>query len=100
MTYLAVLAGSAPAGAPPGTASSLFLIMVGVGLLCGRAVIATDYRRAASRLYAKAMRTQRNKSARIYGGPPAGPSYLRVIGLFQILGGTSVAAVGVYFLSR
>ncbi|MFF4799732.1 hypothetical protein ACFY1U_15135 [Streptomyces sp. NPDC001351] len=98
--YIADLAGSAPTGAPPSTASATFLILVGVGLLCGGIVIATDYKRAASRLYAKAMSAQRNKPARIYGGPTAGPLNLRVIGLFQSLGGTGVAAVGVYFLSR
>ncbi|MEU2420469.1 hypothetical protein ABZ619_05330 [Streptomyces sp. NPDC007851] len=100
MTYIADLDGSAPASAPPSTASAVFLILVGVGLLCGGTVIATDYKRATSRLYAKAMSTQRNKPAHIYGGSPARPSYLRVIGLFQILAGTGVAAAGVYFLSR
>lgn len=100
VTYIANLAGSASASAPPSTASAIFLILVGVGLLCGGTVIATDYKKAASRLYAAAMSTQRNKPARIYGGPPAGPPYLKVIGLFQILGGTGLAAVGVHFLSR
>ncbi|WP_145968991.1 hypothetical protein [Streptomyces hyaluromycini] len=94
------LAGSAPASASTGTAGAVFLILVGVGLLCRGTVIATDYKKAASRLYAKATSTQRNKAARVYGGPPAGPSYLRVIGFFQILGGTGVAAAGVYCLSR
>lgn len=100
VTYAVDFAGSAPASAPPGTAGAVFLILVGVGLLCGGTVVATDYKKVASRLYSKAMSTQRNKPARIYGGPPAGPSSLRVIGLFQVLGGTGVAAVGVYFLSR
>lgn len=36
-------------------------------------VIATDYKRAASRFYAKAMSTQRSRSPRIYGSPPARP---------------------------
>ncbi|MFI5878836.1 hypothetical protein [Streptomyces sp. NPDC051554] len=97
---IADLAGSAPASARPSTAGAVFFLLVGVGLLCTGTVIATDYKRAASRFYAKAMSTRRNRSPRIYGSPPAGPLLLRVIGLFQFLGGTGVAAVGVYFLSR
>ncbi|MFK0151591.1 hypothetical protein ACIQVK_05840 [Streptomyces sp. NPDC090493] len=100
MTHTVDLAGPASAGTPPGTAGAVFLVLVGVGLLCGGTVIATDYKKAASRLFTKAMSTQRNKPARIHGGPPAGPQLLRVIGLFQVLGGTGVAALGVYFLSR
>ena len=91
---------STPASAPPSTAGAVFFILVGVVLLSAGTVIATDYRKAASRFHAKAMSTQRSKPARIYGAPPAGPSLLRVIGLFQILGGTGLAAVGVHFLSR
>ncbi|WP_329347627.1 hypothetical protein OG226_02395 [Streptomyces sp. NBC_01261] len=46
------------------------------------------------------MSTQRNRSPRIYGSSPAGLLLLGVTRLFQILGGTGVAAVGVYALSR
>jgi len=63
VTYIADLAGSAPAGAPPDTARAVFLILVRVGLLCGGTVIATDCKRAASRFCAKAMSTQRSKSS-------------------------------------
>jgi hypothetical protein len=55
--YIAHLAGSAPASAPPSTAGAVFFILVGVGLLCGGTVIATDYKKAASRFYVKAMST-------------------------------------------
>ncbi|MEU6352818.1 hypothetical protein ABZ896_26405 [Streptomyces sp. NPDC047072] len=94
------LAGSAPASAAPGTGGAVFFIVVGVGLLCGGAVIATDYKKAASRFYARAMSTQQKKPPRIYGGPTAGVLLLKTIGLLQILAGSGAVAVGIYFLSR
>ncbi|WP_405518547.1 hypothetical protein [Streptomyces canus] len=94
------LAGSAPASAAPDTAGAVFFILVGVGLLCGGIVIATDYKKAATHFYAKAMNTQRNKPPRIYGGPPAGVSHLKTIALLQILLGNGTVALGIYFLSQ
>ncbi|MFG2723818.1 hypothetical protein [Streptomyces canus] len=93
-------AGSAPASTAPGTAGAVLFILAGAGLLCGGIVIATDYKKAASRFYAKAMSTQRNKPPRIYGGPPAGILHLKTIGLLQILVGSGAVAVGIYFLTR
>ncbi|MFE0332264.1 hypothetical protein ACFW08_36815 [Streptomyces sp. NPDC058960] len=94
------LAGPAAASTAPSTAGAVFFILVGAGLLCGGIVIATDYKKAASRLYAKAMSTQRNKPPRTYGGPSAGSLNLRAMGILQILAGTGAVAVGIYFLSR
>ncbi|MEU9327505.1 hypothetical protein AB0D91_27445 [Streptomyces canus] len=92
--------GSAPASAAPDTAGAVFFILVGVGLLCGGIVIATDYEKAATRFYAKAMNTQRNKPPRIYGGPPAGVSHLKTIALVQILLSSGTVSLGIYFLSQ
>lgn len=73
---------------------------MGAGLLCAGIVIATDYKKATTRFYAKAMSTQRNRPPRIYGGPPAGVLHLKVIALVQILAGSGAVTVGIYFLSR
>ncbi|MCX5255770.1 hypothetical protein OOK27_16750 [Streptomyces canus] len=100
MIDAADLAGSTPASAAPGTAGAVFLILVGACLLCAEIAIATDYKKAASRFYAKAMSTQRNKPPRICGGPPAGVLHLKTIGFLQILAGSGAVAVGIYFLSR
>lgn len=100
VTDTADLAGSAPASAATGTADAVFLILVGAGLLCAGIVFATDYKKTATRFYAKAMSTQRNKPPRIYGGPPAGVLHLKAIALVQILAGSGAVAVGIHFLSR
>ncbi|MEU0412218.1 hypothetical protein ABZ307_30955 [Streptomyces griseorubiginosus] len=100
MIHAADLADSAPTHDAPGTAGAVFFILVGTGMLCAAIVIATDYKRVASRFYTKAMSTQRNKPPRIYGSPPAGVSLLKTIALAQILAGSAAVAVGVYSLSR
>jgi hypothetical protein len=94
------LAGSVPARTAPGMAGAVFFIFVGAGLLCGGLVIATNYKKIWSRFYAKAMSTQRNKPPRIYGGPPAGALDFRWIGILQVLAGSGLVAVGIFFLSR
>ncbi|MDV7217339.1 hypothetical protein [Streptomyces prunicolor] len=97
---LADLADSAPPSTDPGTAGPVLFIVVGVLLMSGGIVIVTDYKKAVSILYAKAMSTRRNKAPRIYGSPPAGLSGLRKLGLLHILAGSGALALGVHLLSR
>ncbi|MEV6499820.1 hypothetical protein [Streptomyces prunicolor] len=97
---LAGLADSAPPSTDPGTAGPVLFIVVGVLLMSGGIVIVTDYKKAVSILYAKAMSTRRNKAPRIYGSPPAGLSSLRKLGLLHILAGSGALALGIHLLSR
>ncbi|MGW0835852.1 hypothetical protein [Streptomyces prunicolor] len=97
---LAALAGSAPPSTDPGTAGPVLFIVVGVLLMSGGIVIVTDYKKAVSILYAKAMSTRRNKAPRIYGSPPAGVSGLRKLGFLHILAGGGALALGVHLLTR
>lgn len=90
--YITDLAVRAPFRNPPSTVGAVVLLLVGAGVLCGGIVIATDYKKAAFRLYAKAIR--------IYGGTPAEPLSFRVGGLLAILGGSGAVSAGIYWLSR
>ncbi|MEV5531071.1 hypothetical protein [Streptomyces prunicolor] len=97
---LAGLADSAPPSTDTGAAGPVLFVVVGVLLMSAGIVIVTDYKKAASILYAKAMSTRRNKTPRIYGSPPAGVSGLRTLAIVHILGGSGTVALGVYLLTR
>lgn len=97
---LAGLADSAPPSTDTGAAGPVLFIVVGVLLMSAGIVIVTDYKKAASILYAKAMSTRRNKAPRIYGSPPAGVSGLRTLGLLHILAGSGTLALGIHLLTR
>ena len=97
---LSGLADSVPPSTDPGTAGPVLFIVVGVLLMSAGIVIVTDYKKAVTILYAKAMSTRRNKAPRIYGSPPVGVSGLRKLGFLHILAGSGALALGIHLLNR